>query len=102
MTSDGPYKYVVESGDDIIVSSEGQESIVFFGYEAKDLCPDDIFLKIANKAYVYGRKAERERCLRMAYQYTTWEFDGSGGKPSLSVSTVDDIVAAIKGEKDGK
>jgi hypothetical protein len=53
-------------------------------------------------AYDEGRKAERERCLRMVYQYTTWEFDGSGGKPSLSVSTVDDIVAAIKGEKDGK
>lgn len=53
-------------------------------------------------AYEHGRKAERERCLRMVYKYTTWEFDGSGRKPSLSVSTVDDIVEAIKGEKDAK
>ena len=73
MTSDGPYKYVVESGDDIIVSSEGSESIVLFGYGAKDLCPDDICVKIANKAYVYGRKAERERCLEIVRQYYSCE-----------------------------
>lgn len=73
MTSDGPYKYVVESGDDLVVASEGQESIVFFGHEAKDLCIDGICLKIANKAYVYGRKAERERCLEIARGYSSCE-----------------------------
>ena len=73
MTSEGPYKYVIESGDDLIVSSEGPESIVFFGHEAKDLFPDDICLNIANKAYEHGRKAERERCADICEQNATCE-----------------------------
>ena len=54
---EGPYKYVIESGDDLIISSEGLESVVVFCNEIKGLYPDDVCVKIANKAYVYGRKA---------------------------------------------
>jgi len=99
MKSVGPYKAEQwEWQDEFVVTGPGWDKSGST-YRKREAEMGAMF---ANMAHAAGRKAERERCLRMVYQYTTWEFDGSGGKPSLSVSTVDDIVAAIKGEKDGK
>lgn len=70
--SEGPYKVILQSGYDLIVSSESPETVVIFngcgvGIEFEDVC-----LKIANKAYAAGFKAGLERAAVIAGRQTGW------------------------------
>ena len=82
---EGPYKF----GDSIKV--DGKKSEWYLGGYSE--------VKIANAAHAAGRKAERERCARIADDEAIEHTDGD---ESYMCGAVEEIAKRIRGGQDGE